>query len=193
MACSVPLLNLVGMGESDVWGTPLSEPESSSTRSFPTGSKFYNSLHIMSHIVALLPRMTAQLHQLTSLTTPHHPTNKRTCTLTWSNNCVAMTFCFSFQTASFNLFHFISHFTTEWFSVGCSLLHGIPVCHTAPIPPPSLPSCIWHGNDWIYCAAWSMICWMIPSPQVVVVVFGRCHNTMDGSKLSKLLWQDCVL
>ncbi|XP_038571270.1 SH3-containing GRB2-like protein 3-interacting protein 1 isoform X5 [Micropterus salmoides] len=28
----------VGLGESDVWGTPLSEPESSLTRSFPTGT-----------------------------------------------------------------------------------------------------------------------------------------------------------
>lgn len=39
MACSVPL-NLVALSESDAWGT---QPESSLTRSFPTGSKFYNS------------------------------------------------------------------------------------------------------------------------------------------------------
>lgn len=38
------VLNLAVLSESDAWAIPLSEPDSSMTRPFPTGSKFYSFL-----------------------------------------------------------------------------------------------------------------------------------------------------
>lgn len=38
------VLNLAVLSESDAWAAPLSEPDSSMTRPFPAGSKFYSFL-----------------------------------------------------------------------------------------------------------------------------------------------------
>lgn len=38
------VLNLAVLSESDAWAVPLSGPDSSLTRAFPTGSKFYSFL-----------------------------------------------------------------------------------------------------------------------------------------------------
>lgn len=87
LACSAPLLNLVVLSESDAWGAPLSEPESSLTRSFPTGSKFYISLHTVLHFVLSLK----WLHR--SISSPHEPLHHLTnCKITQSHNNILLLF-----------------------------------------------------------------------------------------------------
>lgn len=79
---SLYLLNLVVLSESDAWGAPLSEPESSLTRSFPTGSKFNRSMHIVQHILYSLEWLYISidgsphepLHPLMRLTNRPHQT-----------------------------------------------------------------------------------------------------------------------
>ena len=82
---------------------------------------------------------------------PHHLTNKQTCKLTQSNYCVAITLSFSFWTASCNMFHFISHFTTKWLYV-CLLyvLYTGGAQHLASVlyHPPSLAASSLHLTWW---------------------------------------------